>query len=622
MSVEMTKKNNRVFLPITINRKLWNFDAAMIFLNQVYCEQLDEKEKSRLHYSFCNVKRPIKDKLFRDNIKAVAACIGQVISSHSKIYEDREYWERLFFRCLLYIVYDVQVKILQFEALKSQYRGQEFYTYTKKEFMDKNYFEGWPDSLWTDDYHLWLYTYLAKRYFGIQVEPVEIKGPSVARGEIEKKKNSFLHTLYYKIKKACTSSPQYILRKLREYMYIKIFRGKEEVLYYCLDIPADTSSKWLIGSVGKIQPLQLPLIEVNVPISDELRRDIIFALRNVNNISPIVADIIGRTLPKLYLEEYKYHHENSLYFLTTHKKLKVILSYTGILSCSKETIFSFLAQSRGVKILELQHGGNYELVEGILEQEEYLSDVFYSWSRGAAKPRSSICEILSSPSYKFSYYWNMKSSDRYVLFVGTAFWVYTHYDDSLDDVHKKRYIDRQIEFFSALEKHVRDNLYVKEFYVDYGWHIVSCLTKLFPMLQFLGTEKIATNFSEVDMIDRNTSFAEVLTGCRLMVCDHLSTTWREALYLNKPFIMLLDRQTSHFREEALENVRLMEEVGIIIYDCDEAAWLVNRIHENVQGWWNEPTRQRVVKKIREDYLSEVDDIDDWWIHELLRQARK
>ena len=86
--------------------------------------------------------------------------------------------------------------------------------------------------------------------------------------------------------------------------------------------------------------------------------------------------------------------------------------------------------------------------------------------------------------------------------------------------------------------------------------------------------------------------------------------------------MLLDRQTSHFREEALENVRLMEEVGIIIYDCDEAAWLVNRIHENVQGWWNEPTRQRVVKKIREDYLSEVDDIDDWWIHELLRQARK
>ena len=81
------------------------------------------------------------------------------------------------------------------------------------------------------------------------------------------------------------------------------------------------------------------------------------------------------------------------------------------------------------------------------------------------------------------------------------------------------------------------------------------------------------------------------------------------------------REVCSFREEALESLRLMESVGIIIYDCKEAASLLNRIREDVSGWWNEPERQEVIKKIRRNYLIEVDDIDDWWMHELLHQAR-
>ena len=178
-----------------------------------------------------------------------------------------------------------------------------------------------------------------------------------------------------------------------------------------------------------------------------------------------------------------------------------------------------------------------------------------------------------------------------------------------------------MEFFSALEQDSRDDLCVKEYYVDSGWHILSTMEKAFPLLKFIGRNKIAPNYGVVDIIDRNTSFAEALMGCKLMICDHLSTTWREALYLNKPFIILLDRETWSFREEALESVRLMESVGIILYDCEEAATLLNRIHDDVPGWWNEPERQAVIKRIRKNYLFEVEDIDGWWMRELLRQAR-
>ena len=200
--------------------------------------------------------------------------------------------------------------------------------------------------------------------------------------------------------------------------------------------------------------------------------------------------------------------------------------------------------------------------------------------------------------------------------------MYPRYDEYAgEDVHKKRYIERQIGFFSGLGEKVRKDLRIKEYYVDSGWHIVSRIARAFPMLQFVGVEETEMTYGAVNIEDRNMSFAETIAGCKLMICDHLSTTWREALYLNKPFIMLLDRETWSFRGEALESVRLMESVGIIIYDYEEAASLLNRMHEDVLGWWNEPKRQKAVKKIRKNFLFEVENIDDWWMHELLRQAR-
>lgn len=110
--------NKEIFLPLSTNKDLWNLDANMIFLNQVYCEQLNEVEKVSLHYSVCSVLLPVKDQNFQNTIKEIAACIGQVVNAYSNTHEDREYWEKIFFRWLLYVVYDVQVKIVQFQELK------------------------------------------------------------------------------------------------------------------------------------------------------------------------------------------------------------------------------------------------------------------------------------------------------------------------------------------------------------------------------------------------------------------------------------------------------------------------------------------------------------------------
>lgn len=622
MSAGLNTRDKKIFLPLTTNKNLWDVDAAMIFLNQIYCEQLDEAEKKNLHYSVCNAKLPVKDQVFQNTIKEIAACIGKVVNVYSNTHEDREYWEKIFFRWLLYSVYDVQVKILQFENIKKNHPDRIFYTYTKNTLIEKDFFEGGTNALWEDDYHLWLYTYLAKNHFGIQVKSIELKEAPIEPLELMERKKTILRNIYCKIKKLYAVSPQYILRKGRACFYRFFFRGKAEVLYYCLDISGDTSLNWAYKSAGKIQQIRMPSMNINVPRISSLREKVIAALREVRGVSPVVADVIGRTLPKLYLEEYKYHHKNSLSFLKAHKRLKIIFSTTGILSPCKETIFSLLAQKRGVKIIGFQHGGDYEFVKGIFDQEEYLNDSFYSWAREDVSPWSSQCRIFSGPSYKFDCYRGMQFADQYILFVGTTLFMYPRYDEYRgEDAQKIRYIRRQIEFFSALEKKTRETFCVKEYYVDSGWHIVSKIKKIFPTLRFLGSEKTASSYGIVDIVDRNMSFTEALAKCKLMICDHLSTTWREALYLNKPFILLLDSRECCFRKEALDSVHLMESVGIIRYDCEETATLLNQIHENVSSWWNEPERQKVVRKIRHDYQVDVDDIDGWWVQELLRQAR-
>ena len=624
MGMESTAKNKRVFLPLTIDRNLWDIEATMVFLNQVYCEQLDEVERSSLYHSTCKAPLPVKNKDFQKNIRKIAVCIGGVVNSHCNICEDRGYWEKLFFRWLLYIVYDIQVKLLQFEELKKNYPDQMFYTHTKKEFADKVFFEGGIESLWEDDYHLWLYTYLAKNYFGVQVIPVEV-GEQVAVPAAEKKErnNSFLQTICRRIKKVFTESPRCTLRKAICY-YHRIFDyDNAEVLYYWLNASGDTYIHWGVETSGKIQQLRYPSNRINVPMSSELRGELTSALSSLDTVSPIMADVIGRTFPKLYLEEYSYHHDNSVSLLKKYRRLKVVFSLTGILTSCPETIFSLLAQNRGVKIIGLQHGGNHEFIEGVLDQEEYLNDVFYSWAGEKARPCSAICEILSAPSYKFECYRNIQCADQYILYVGTSLRMSPMSDEYAGaDIYRIRYIERQIKFFSLLDRTVREDLCVKEFYVDSGWHITSKIARLFPMLHLLGAGRLAKNFGAVDIDDRNMSFAESLAYCKLMICDHFSTTWREALYLNKPFIMLLDRETYRYREEALESVHLMESVGIILYDCEEAASLLNRIHDDISGWWNEPERQAIIQKIRKNYLFEVENIDEWWMRELLRQASR
>ena len=202
--------------------------------------------------------------------------------------------------------------------------------------------------MWRDDYHLWLYTYLAKKYFNIRVDAVDLEEAVVGEVRGAKRDKSFLQSVCCKIKKIFIESPLRTMKRAISYYYRIFCHNKSEVLYYGLDVSVDTTINWIARSFGTIQPLYYPSRQIDAPRSSELREELTSALRGLEIISPIVADVIGRTLPKLYLEEYKYHHVSSLSFLRAHKRLKLIFFYyRDTVSLQRNNILLFGTKTRG-----------------------------------------------------------------------------------------------------------------------------------------------------------------------------------------------------------------------------------------------------------------------------------
>mgnify|MGYP000918469745 CR=1 FL=1 len=620
-------KKTKIFLPLTTDKVYWDFDSDMVFLNQVYCEQLLEEERHTIRYRGLDIEYPDNENPgYRKKIKKIAACLGKVINDYSGTQQSSAYWEKVLFRWLLYIVADIQVKMLQFASLKEQYPDYEFYTYSKEKFQHIKFLEGSVDALWAEDFHFWLYTYLAGNYYNIDVKFIESECDESSSKAIEGGERNGIRGqsgLHNRILRKCRRLKKLTAEELKAYWYRRFCSHKAEVLHHCLNISQQTNIRWAVRSKGKILPWVMDEPALNLEINRSARNKMTAALNNIKEVSPILAELLSRLLPRFYLEEYRVHHDASLLFLENHKNLRVIFSTTGILTCSRKTICSFLAQERGVKLIGQQHGGSYEILQGIFDQQEFLNDIFYSWAKKDARQRSSICEVLSGPSYKLQHYCKERGEEKNILFVGTTLFMYPRYEEKgWVDAQNRRYIQRQINFLSALSNEVQDEMCIREYYVDSGWHIEQKMAKCFPKMRFSGSVKVLDDYGSVDIGERDSSFAEDLSNCKLMICDHLSTTWREALYLDKPFIMLLDKTICQFREEALEYIQLMESAEIIFYDCEKAAALLNRIYKDVSAWWNEPERQKIVKKIQEDYLFEVEDIDSWWELELLQQARR
>ncbi|KRO41547.1 MAG: hypothetical protein ABR67_00075 [Acidimicrobium sp. BACL17 MAG-120823-bin42] len=88
--------------------------------------------------------------------------------------------------------------------------------------------------------------------------------------------------------------------------------------------------------------------------------------------------------------------------------------------------------------------------------------------------------------------------------------------------------------------------------------------------------------------DGTISFSSLLSDAKLVLTSHNGTTFPETISSGVPTVIAWDSSFVQTRPEAEPVFQLMERAGMFHSTPESAAAFINRIWDDVDGWWNSP----------------------------------
>ena len=201
--------------------------------------------------------------------------------------------------------------------------------------------------------------------------------------------------------------------------------------------------------------------------------------------------------------------------------------------------YAYAASSGRTSLASMQHGGVYGM-EYICEKvyiEISPFDAFFSWGwhwyqYGLPEYHHKVIPMPAFNLEKHVRSRPARSSQIRILYVTTSLRQFLRRAEPsfMIPYNADRYFSMQRDFYSRLSPSVREKVYVRLFKHD--WNRQS-------------RSRWITNFPDV-RFDSTDSFDQSLHSSSLCICDHLSTTWMEAITANIPTIILLDETVYQF----------------------------------------------------------------------------
>lgn len=313
----------------------------------------------------------------------------------------------------------------------------------------------------------------------------------------------------------------------------------------------------------------------------------------------LMCKLLKKNLPIAYVENLAFLQEKANKLYKFAQKPKAVFFANG--GVSYDEVFKAYLMSikhTGALFCDIQHGGNYGIERLPLMQNEYeLCDYFYTWGW---EINDLPCKCKPMPAAKLldKRLQNVKTG-RNILYVSYTFF---RRDDCVL-YNRSLFYDKErlkeIEFLKELSEPIKERLVVRLFPDDHGWHV---------------KEEINKNVSGI-IYDDEADFYLSLGKARLVVLMLWSTTILEALYVNKPILVL--HCTSFPEDNALEDIRDLERTGILVRNWEDLGRRLNEIYQDIEVWWNEPERQSVVQRIRKKYTFMPRNAKELWANEIL-----
>lgn len=300
--------------------------------------------------------------------------------------------------------------------------------------------------------------------------------------------------------------------------------------------------------------------------------------------SKVLINRIADYLPTIYLEHYNAHKEfaRKKYFNISPRLIVTANSHY-----TDETWKSWAASAKekGAKLIILQHGGHYghSRFSLIQDYEIDLADIFLSW--GWTNPIQE--KIRIAPANKLIGIRLKRKNKNICLVVTTESSTYAHWVASMPigpQIMNSK--EMTIGFLKAVKNSLLCSVRVRTYPVDYGLDQKKSLKSLFPQLSISSDD---------------CDFRSDLKDARIVVFNHFSTTFIEAIKMKIPSVVFINPVYWETEDAFARLFSSLEEIGVLHYSSESCAQFVEQIWDSVDDWWSNPLTVKIVDEFIELY---------------------
>lgn len=351
--------------------------------------------------------------------------------------------------------------------------------------------------------------------------------------------------------------------------------------------------------------LRIELDNLDVRIDNGIRKTLFFELGN-DYITDEFAQYISRQvvvdIPYVFVEGWHELISLEKKYFSFHENANLIMTHSYYTDIFR--LYVVFARKKGAKLAEVQHGGNFGITLAATKGKKfYQPDIFYTWGW---KYTSYPCEFRPMPAAKLldinSIAKKTQVGEKILYTNSSGTGMYTTFY-SYESIHFDKFEQIEVDFFERLDKRLKEKIVFRMYMHVYG--------KGQENLEYIKKRNPEMIF------DNRRPFYEELSNCRMLITNKISTTYLEALAINKPCIIFCPMEFYDFENEAVEWMDRLQKVGILQDSYISAAELLNEIYDDIERWWLQPERQKVVSEFVEHYAYQVSNGVDIWEREIL-----
>lgn len=567
--MSMLPQSEEVFLATTALEEFWDTTKPMVFLGEwcllyerrSYWEQIDRKLLSSPY----NQTDAIEDSYCRINqlYERVLPLLGSALNSIHGQNHDSRYWRILigpWLQSYLLVVYDRYVHIKH---------ALDLYPQCTTIGLSENSFVVPTDTLdyfcnlLEDTYNLQLFTRILKAL-----------GRELSCKETEVGRNP----LYDKLlgnswgRKAIGNVVRVYARASAKLFKSILLRNS----YFSKTVELELIGK----NFGRLLPSWSKVVSCPRFGNDKERRSKLRVIDiGTSEFERCVSEMLYLDMPQCFIEGYVAVGKAARKNYPDH--INAVFSANAWYNDEHFKQWAALSAEDGAKLLGIQHGGIYGAL-GVMPSEDHetsIVDRYYTWGWNRLDCKAKVIPMPASKLMGKKII-GADNSKTGVLWVATSVPRYADIFQLFYPQHFSEYLAWQKQFVKALPQDILSVIRFRPHYQSYSWGIVERLLEIIPNI-----------YVESWKVD----FQSSLDNCRLYVCDHLSTTFTEALASNKPTILFWNPVINKLRPEAQPHFDLLKNAGILFETPEAAASAIASVYKDVEAWWNTPERQQAVQ---------------------------